>query len=224
MCACVCVCTLWNDSNRIIHALRVLRSSNDTTDFTQKRENALFVQNSSQVESISRVRLKTLDYPRNDKRFGSNHNNGTSKTWKLTLESLIVVNLSRRASHVLALQHRQKTLVYANVLLLGLDHPHPLLPHRPHYTKYVHVLGHQDLLQYSVQRDERAATPDPRAAMDHDRPLIRPHPLPKRSNESGQRLGRIWNAEVRPRREMEVLDHPFHVSLSNGTEDFLKGD
>lgn len=67
-------------------------------------------------------------------------------TSKLTFESLIVVNLSWRASHVLALQHRQKTLVYANVLLLGLDHPHTLLPHRPHYPKDVHVFGHQDLL------------------------------------------------------------------------------
>lgn len=53
--------------------------------------------------------------------------------------------------------------------------------------------------------------------MDHDRPLIRPNPFPKRSNESGQRLRGIWNAEIRPRCEMEVLNHPFRVTLLKKT-------
>ena len=104
--------------------------------------------------------------------------------------------------------------MYADVLLLRLDHPDAFLPHCPDYSKDVDVLRHQDLLKYSVQCDERTAAANTSAAMNDDRPLVWSDFLSERSNESSQRLRRIWYTEVRPRCEMEMLNDSLHVSLS----------
>lgn len=74
----------------------------------------------------------------------------------LTFKTLIVVYFSRRARQFLSFQHRQQTLMYTNVLLFCLHHPHTLLTHRQHYSKYIHVIRYENLLQYSIQTDERS--------------------------------------------------------------------
>ncbi|MPC31816.1 hypothetical protein E2C01_025113 [Portunus trituberculatus] len=39
-----------------------------------------------------------------------------------------------------SLQHSKKALVYTDILLLCLNHPHTLTAHLIHNTKYVHVI------------------------------------------------------------------------------------
>ena len=48
---------------------------------------------------------------------------------------------------LLALEDRQETLVDADVLLLGLDHPDSLLAHLEHDPVDVHHVGVVDLLE-----------------------------------------------------------------------------
>lgn len=67
-----------------------------------------------------------------------------------TFESLIVMNLSWWPSGVLSLQNGQETLMNADILLLRLDHPNSLFPHRPDDPENINVLRYEDLLQYSV--------------------------------------------------------------------------
>lgn len=67
-----------------------------------------------------------------------------------TFESLIVMNLSWRSSGILSLQNGQETLMDADILLLRLNHPDPLFPHRPDDPEDINVLRYENLLQYSV--------------------------------------------------------------------------
>lgn len=130
-----------------------------------------------------------------------------------TFKSLIVMYLSRWPSGILALQHSQEALVDANILLLRLDHPNPLLPHRPDDPKDVDVFRYQYLLQYSVESDEGTTATHTGAAMDDYGPLIRPDSFPERSHEPGQSLGWTGYAEVWPSGEVEVLYHSLYVAL-----------
>lgn len=79
----------------------------------------------------------------------------------LTFEALVLVYLPRRTGQLGTLQHRQQTLMYADVLLLRLHHPHALLAHRVHDAEDVHVVRDEDLLQDAVQADERARSTNP---------------------------------------------------------------
>lgn len=62
--------------------------------------------------------------------------------WKkqLTFKSLVIMYFSYRMFIFSSFQHSKKALVYTNVLLLCLNHPHTLTPHLIHYTKYVYVI------------------------------------------------------------------------------------
>lgn len=40
--------------------------------------------------------------------------------------------------------------------------------------------------------------------MHHDGFLVRRNPLSESADETDQSLGRVWNAEIRPRREVKV--------------------
>lgn len=101
----------------------------------------------------------------------------------------------------------------ADVLLLRLYHPDPLLPHRPDDTEDVDVLGHENLLQYPVEGDEGATTADTGTAMDDYGPLIGPDAFPKRAHEPRQCLGRTRNAKVWPGSKVEVLYHSLYLAL-----------
>lgn len=123
------------------------------------------------------------------------------------------MDLPRRSPDVLTLEDRQETLVYADVLLLGLHHPDSFFPHGPDDAEDVHVLANVDLLEDSVESYEGSTSADSRAAVHDYRSLVGLNSLPERPNEASQRLRRGWHAEVWPRREVEVLDYSFGVVL-----------
>lgn len=121
--------------------------------------------------------------------------------------------LAGRSRRVLALEHSQQTLVYANVLLLRLHHPHSLLPHGINNPKNIHIIRNKYLLQYPVQGNERPTATHPRTAVHHNWTLIGSHSLPERTYKTRQRLRRTWHTKVRPRCKVEVLDHAIDVIL-----------
>lgn len=101
----------------------------------------------------------------------------------------------------------------ADVLLLRLDHPDSLLPHRPDDSEDVNVLRYENLLQYSVKGDEGAATTYAGTAMNYYRPLIGPNTFPERSHEPRQGLRWTGNAEIRPGGKVKVLYHSLYIAL-----------
>lgn len=114
----------------------------------------------------------------------------------------------RRRLQVLALEHGHQALVDADVLLLRLHHPHALAPHGVHHAEDVQRVGvRRQLLQRRVQRDEGARAAHARAAVHDHGPRVGRAALAEGAHEAGQRGGRVGHAEVRPRREVEVLEH-----------------
>ena len=79
-------------------------------------------------------------------------------------------------------------LVNADVLLLGLHHPHPLLPHLVHDPEDVDHVVLPDALQDPVDGDHGAAAAHARAAVRHDRPLLRADALAERADEPEQEV------------------------------------
>ena len=66
----------------------------------------------------------------------------------VVLEGLVVVQLQGEPLVVLlALEDAEEALVDADVLLLRLHHPHPLLPHLVHDSKNVNNIVFPDPLQ-----------------------------------------------------------------------------
>ena len=61
-------------------------------------------------------------------------------------------------------------------------------------------------LQDSVERDERPWPAHSGRAVNDDRPLLGADPFAESAHESDERLRRFRNAEIRPRREVEVTD------------------
>ncbi len=61
-------------------------------------------------------------------------------------------------------------------------------------------------LQDSVERDERAWPADSGGAVNDDGPLLGADPFAEGAHEPDERLRRFRNAEIRPRREVEVTD------------------
>ena len=69
----------------------------------------------------------------------------------VVLEALVVVHLQGEPLVVLlALEHAEEALVDADVLLLRLHHPHPLLPHLVHDAVNVNNIIFPDTLQRQI--------------------------------------------------------------------------
>lgn len=87
-----------------------------------------------------------------------------------TFESLVVVNLARRVGpwSLIPLEDGLYALVDADVLLFGLHHPNPLLPHLVNYTEYVDYVAvpQRQGQQYPVQGYERTGSTDSSTATD----------------------------------------------------------
>lgn len=77
----------------------------------------------------------------------------------------------------------------------------------------VNVIRHLDLLQDSVQRDERPRPPNARATMHDNRARFRSDSLAESSDEASKRLGWIWHTEIWPRCEMEVTKNALNIAL-----------
>lgn len=134
----------------------------------------------------------------------------TGSTFEGGIEVVVVmvcqVRLLRR--EVLALQHCHEALVDADVLLLRLDHPDALLAHGVHHAEDVDGVGVRgQLLQRTVQRDEGAGAAHAGRAVHHHGPRVGRAALAEGAHEARQRRRRVRHAEVRPRGEVEVLDH-----------------
>ena len=66
----------------------------------------------------------------------------------VVLEALVVMHLQGEPLvMLLALEHAEQALVNADVLLLRLNHPHPLLPHLVHDAVHVNNIVFPDTLQ-----------------------------------------------------------------------------
>ena len=66
----------------------------------------------------------------------------------VVLEALVVMHLQGEPLvMLLALEHAEQALVDADVLLLRLNHPHPLLPHLVHDAVHVNNIVFPDTLQ-----------------------------------------------------------------------------
>ena len=65
----------------------------------------------------------------------------------IVLEALVVMHLQGESLiMLLALEHAEEALVDADVLLLSLHHPHPLLPHLIHDAVHVNNIVFPDTL------------------------------------------------------------------------------
>ena len=72
----------------------------------------------------------------------------------------------------------------ADVLLLGLNHPHSLLPHLVDDAKDVDHVVLPDSLQDPVDGDHGSRSSDSGAAVNNDRSLLRTHTLAECSHKS----------------------------------------
>ena len=72
----------------------------------------------------------------------------------------------------------------ADVLLLSLHHPHPLLPHLVHDAEDVHHVVLPDALQDPVQGYHGARPSHPGAAVDDDGSLFRADTVTEGSDKS----------------------------------------
>lgn len=97
--------------------------------------------------------------------------------------------------------------------------------HCPDNAEDVDVVRYLDLLQDSVERDERTGPADAGAAVHRNWPLVGPDPLAERPHEARQRLGRVRHPKVGPRGKVEVAQDALRVTLC-GKEDheFGSGD
>ena len=74
-------------------------------------------------------------------------------------------------------------LMYANILLLSLNHPNPLFPHLEDNSKYIHHIVFPDALKDPVNGNHGARSANSRTAVDHDGSLLRTDSLTEGSDK-----------------------------------------
>ena len=74
-------------------------------------------------------------------------------------------------------------LMYADILLLSLNHPNPLFPHLEDNSKYIHHVVFPDALKDPVNGNHGPWSANSRAAVDHDWSLLRTDSLSECSHK-----------------------------------------